>query len=77
MQALATWRKTEGHWSARRSGQALYWFQTALEQGVLSVLRTPEARALKTELAAAVGSGVRSPDGAARQLLSRLGVDAG
>lgn len=77
MSALNDWRKAHGHWSARRSAQAQYWFQAALEQGALAVLESPPARALKAQMQQEVANGALSPDGAARVLLSRLGLEGG
>ncbi|MFX0540668.1 methylmalonyl Co-A mutase-associated GTPase MeaB [Roseovarius sp. S4756] len=73
MQALADWRRENGHWDARRADQARYWFGEEVRQGLLSQLDTPEARRAMKELGADVAEGRTTPAIAARALLDRIG----
>ena len=38
MQALADWRRENGHWDSRRAAQARYWFESEVREGLLSRL---------------------------------------
>ena len=72
MQALITWRKHNGHWVARRAGQARYWFEEDVRQGLLSVLDTSEVRQELQRLGQAVAGGEMPAAQAARTLLAGL-----
>jgi len=75
MQDLTDWRRDNGHWAARRAGQARYWFEQEIRQALLARLETPEAHALVDELGAQVAIGALTPVAAADRVLSRLGTD--
>jgi LAO/AO transport system kinase len=75
MQALADWRRANGHWAARRAAQARYWFEEEVRQGLLARMTgTPEARAKLAELGAQVASGAALPGLAADEMLAWLGA---
>ena len=78
MQALADWRREEGHWSGRRAQQARYWFEQEVQQALLAQLATPEARQLMQDLGDRVAHGDTAPASAAAEMLARLeGREAG
>ncbi|QIE47635.1 methylmalonyl Co-A mutase-associated GTPase MeaB [Pseudohalocynthiibacter aestuariivivens] len=72
MRALTDWRREHGHWDARRAGQARYWFEEEVRQGLLAQLRSDEARAALERLGAQVGEGRITPSVAAAQLLEQI-----
>lgn len=72
MQALADWRREEGHWSGRRAQQARYWFEQEVQQALLAQLATPEARQLMQDLGDRVAHGDTAPASAAAEMLARL-----
>jgi len=73
MQALADWRRTQGHWDARRRDQARHWFETEVRQGLLARLAgDPDARTAMARLGDAVAAGERPPAAAAEEVLSLL-----
>lgn len=72
MQALADWRRENGHWDARRAEQARYWFAEEVRQGLLARLHTGPARAAMEALGADVAAGRMTPSVAAAQLLTQL-----
>jgi len=72
MQALVDWRRAEGHFAARRAGQARYWFGEEVRQALLARLETAEARAAMEDYAARVARGELTPTVAAAQLLERV-----
>lgn len=75
MQALAAWRKTEGHWDARRAAQARHWFEDEVRQGLLARLtQDPSARAEMARLGDAVARGDVVVADAAAEMLGRLGA---
>jgi LAO/AO transport system kinase len=73
MQALADWRKDNGHWDARRADQAERWFADAIRAGLLARVEG-DPRLAKALAAArnAVGEGARNPAAAAAEVLKRL-----
>jgi LAO/AO transport system kinase len=73
MQALADWRKQNGHWDARRAHQARHWFGEEVRQGLLSVLAREPAKGSMEALGAKVEAGALSPEAAAVQMLALLG----
>jgi LAO/AO transport system kinase len=74
MQALAAWRRESGHWESRRAGQARYWFEEEVRQGLLARLTgDPAARAHLGELGDAVARGDVLPGIAAARMLDWLG----
>ena len=73
MQALAAWRRDEGHWDATRAAQAAHWFEEEVRAGLLARLEAPEARAAMAGFAAEVASGDRAARAAAAEMLEKLG----
>lgn len=69
---LVDWRKEHGHFAARRTAQARYWFEQEVRQGLLAQLESAEARAVLKEAAEAVTLGDRTPSFAAQDVLNRL-----
>jgi LAO/AO transport system kinase len=76
MQALAEWRRAQGHWGARRAEQAAHWFAEEVREGLLARLKAPEARARMAALSAEVAQGRRAPAAAAETMLAELGGGA-
>ncbi|MFV1465281.1 methylmalonyl Co-A mutase-associated GTPase MeaB [Phaeobacter sp. JH204B] len=74
MQALADWRRANGHWQRRRAEQARYWFGEDVRQALLARLETPWARSRMAELSEDVAAGQITPAAAAQDLLAGLGV---
>ncbi|WP_170456081.1 methylmalonyl Co-A mutase-associated GTPase MeaB [Ruegeria arenilitoris] len=72
MQALADWRKQNGHWDTNRAEQARYWFDQEVRHALLAKLETPRARSEMDRLGAEVGSGRLSPSVAAERMLRTL-----
>jgi len=73
MERLAAWRQETGHWDARRAGQARYWFEEEVRQGLLARLtRDPAARAHLANLGDAVAAGAVLPGIAAERMLDWL-----
>jgi len=72
MQHLLNWRREHGHFQARRSHQARYWFEQEVKSALLARLETSTAQRMMEGLAEQVGQGVASPTQAARQLLDAL-----
>jgi len=73
MQALADWRRAQGHWDRRRAHQARHWFGEEVRQGLLSVLDREPAKGSMAALGARVEAGEVSPEAAAIQMLTLLG----
>jgi LAO/AO transport system kinase len=73
MQALADWRRAQGHYAARRADQARHWFNEEVRQGLLAALTAdPALRGEMARMGEAVAQGVVTPDSAAAQMLARL-----
>ncbi len=73
MEALATWRKAQGHWASRRSDQARAWFEDEVQQGLLrQLLDDAVLRGNLERLGAEVADGTRAPAAAAAELLARF-----
>ncbi len=73
MQALAEWRRAQGHWAARRRDQARHWFEEEVRQGLLARLRSDAAARERLEvLGEAVARGDRAPGPAAEEMLGFL-----
>ncbi|KMW58135.1 putative periplasmic protein kinase ArgK and GTPase-like protein of G3E family [Candidatus Rhodobacter oscarellae] len=73
MQALADWRRDEGHWQARRAAQARHWFEEEVRQGLLARLSGDAATlARMSELGAQVSRGESSATAAADAMLAWL-----
>ncbi|MEH7827375.1 methylmalonyl Co-A mutase-associated GTPase MeaB [Gemmobacter denitrificans] len=77
MEALARWRRTEGHWDRRRAEQARHWFEEEVRQSLLARLTREPLRGLMDRLGSQVGEGTRSPDDAALEVLAHLGGKLG
>lgn len=74
MQALATWRKDNGHWATRRADQARGWFEAEVRAGLLARLTAdPAVAAELARLGDAVERGAHAPGAAAAEVLGRLG----
>ncbi len=77
LQALADWRKAQGHWARTRAAQARAWFEDEVRQALLARLTAdPATRAALAELGAGVEAGALAPSAAAAALLARLGPSA-
>ena len=74
IQSLAEWRRQSGHWDRNRAAQAQYWFAEEVRQALLARLDTPWAKSRMAELSAEVAEGAQTPQAAARDLLTGLGV---
>lgn len=73
MQALATWRRDHGHFTARRAEQARAWFEAEVRAGLLARLTDdPAARAALAHLGDAVAEGRATPAAAAAEMLAKL-----
>jgi LAO/AO transport system kinase len=73
MQALADWRRRQGHWARRRQAQARHWFEAEVRAGLLARLTgEPGARARLAELGEAVAGGELAPALAAERMLAFL-----
>lgn len=73
MQALANWRRSEGHWRTRRAAQARHWFEEEVRLGMLARLSDDNAIAATLDkLGQAVSAGELLPGEAADQMLARL-----
>ncbi|MBE0455180.1 methylmalonyl Co-A mutase-associated GTPase MeaB [Roseovarius autotrophicus] len=73
IRALIDWRRTEGHFAARRAAQAQSWFVEEVKQGLLARLDTPEMREEMAVLARQVAEGRLPPSVAAAEMLTRIG----
>lgn len=73
MQALADWRRGNGHWSRRRAEQAAHWFVEEVRQGLLAVLGREPAKGVMARLGDEVAQGAKSPEVAAAEMLRLLG----
>jgi LAO/AO transport system kinase len=76
MTELVAWRRTAGHWTARRAAQAEYWFHEEVRQGVLAQLEQGETRRQIGELASQVAAGDITPAAAADKVLAALDIHA-
>ncbi|PTW50917.1 methylmalonyl Co-A mutase-associated GTPase MeaB [Rhodovulum kholense] len=77
MQALADWRRENGHFDARRAAQARYWFTEEVRRGLLARLdRDPAMRARMTDLGEKVAAGELTVAHASAEMLAALGVTA-
>ncbi|MBL8561037.1 MAG: methylmalonyl Co-A mutase-associated GTPase MeaB [Gemmobacter sp.] len=73
MQALAAWRRAEGHWARARADQARHWFEEEVRHSLLARLTREPLKGLMEALGREVGQGARTPDAAAAELLAHLG----
>lgn len=74
MTELATWRKGNGHWVERRSGQAQYWFLEDVRQGVLAQLETGDAKVQISQMTRQIAQGDITPAAAADKVLAALDI---
>lgn len=65
-------RRASGFFEKRRAQQAHSWFQAELQEGLLALLNTPEARAVTDKMARAIAAGETTPVLAARQVLKQI-----
>lgn len=72
MQTLAAWRKSNGHWDARRAAQSRHWFEEEVRNGVLAQLEAPAIRATLDRLGARVAAGELTASVAAAEVLAQL-----
>ncbi|MBV0911319.1 methylmalonyl Co-A mutase-associated GTPase MeaB [Anianabacter salinae] len=73
MQALADWRRAQGHWATRRARQARRWFDEELRQGLLDRLTAdPAIRAEIEAIDADLAAGTLAPAVAAERVLDRF-----
>ena len=73
MQALAEWRRAQGHWQSRRAAQAQHWFEEEVRQGLLSRLSDdPGVSVRMADLGKSVAQGEQSPSQAATKMLEWL-----
>ncbi|GGE47528.1 methylmalonyl Co-A mutase-associated GTPase MeaB [Actibacterium pelagium] len=73
MQALADWRRENGHFDTRRADQSRKWFEEEVRLGLLARLeRDPEMRARLAALGDRVADGEASVAGAAADMLAAL-----
>lgn len=73
IRTLADWRRAQGHWQARRAGQARQWFEAEVRYGLLAALSREPASGLMATLGDAVALGAKTPEVAAAELLALLG----
>lgn len=73
MRALADWRRAHGHWQDRRRAQSRHWFEEEVRQSLLARLARDPLKGIMQRLGAEVGTGQRTPDEAAAELLGLLG----
>ncbi len=73
MQALAEWRRENGHFDSRRADQARHWFEEEVRLALLARLeRDPEVKAQMGALGQEVAEGGASVSGAVAQMLAHL-----
>ncbi len=73
--ALARWRRAQGHWQARRAAQRRIWFEDELRAGLLARLEDPGIRDEIDRTGQAVARGDVAPSIGARRILERIGMD--
>lgn len=73
MQALASWRRENGHWATHRAAQARAAFEASVRDGLLDRLSSdPSIKSALQTLGNDVADGRRAPGAAAAELLDRL-----
>ncbi len=73
MQALADWRRENGHFDSRRADQARHWFEEEVRLALLARLeRDPAVKAQMGALGQEVAQGGTSVSGAVSQMLAHL-----
>jgi LAO/AO transport system kinase len=76
MQALAEWRRAQGHWGRVRAEQARHWFEEEVRQGLLAALTRSPARDQLAALGDRVAKGDLTPEAAATLMLARIAAPA-
>ena len=75
MQILANWRRETAHWDAARAGQAVYWFEDSVRNGLLAQLtQNAELAARMADLRTKVAAGETTVGTAARDILAKLNL---
>jgi LAO/AO transport system kinase len=69
MTGLADWRRTQGHFDARRAEQARHWFEAEVREGLLARLGREPVRGALRALGRQVADGAITPTAAAEELL--------
>ncbi|MFD1343759.1 methylmalonyl Co-A mutase-associated GTPase MeaB [Litorisediminicola beolgyonensis] len=69
MQSLTEWRREAGHFEARRAGQARYWFEAEVREGLLARLKREPVKGALERMALEVEAGEVTPAAAADTLL--------
>ena len=72
MQALAGWRRDNGHFAARRAAQARFWFEAELRQSLLAKLEREPMKGIVSALGSDVENGTKTPSQAAEKVLAQL-----
>ncbi len=73
MQALADWRRAQGHWGRARAAQAQHWFGEEVQQGLRAALTREPALGMLQSLGAEVAQGRKTPEAAAAEMLALMG----
>lgn len=71
LQDLATWRRDQGHWDARRAAQSRFWFEAELRAALLARLSQEPLKGAISALGDQVERGETSAAAAAQEILSR------
>ena len=72
MQALAAWRRNQGHWQDLRAEQARHWFESELRDALLARLNSPKARHAVSRLGDRVAKGKLTPEAAVKAVLETI-----
>ncbi|MCL3880956.1 methylmalonyl Co-A mutase-associated GTPase MeaB [Marivita sp. GX14005] len=72
IQALARWRRVNGHFAARRAAQARFWFEAELRHSLLSRLEREPMRGIVEAFGRQVEDGTRTPSRAAEMVLAQI-----
>ncbi len=76
IEKLVEWRKSTGNFDKKRKDQALVWFNSEVENGVMARFRTnPDIAANWAEIEQRVTSGELSPDAAAEKLVELFEIN--
>ena len=73
MQALAAWRKAQGHWDTNRAAQAKHWFHEEIRQTLLASLNAEPLRGILDHLGDQVARAEIRPELAAARALEAIG----
>lgn len=72
MKFLSEWRRSAGHFTARRATQGRYWFEEKVREGLLTGLLQGATGSALERLGRAVENGSVTPDAAAQEILSAV-----